>query len=411
LLARAHRPDVLLEHALVNEDAEALRAQLRPAGLVAFVADGAMLARRSGVDDRPLEGAEAVPFRAPDALRVTLEAPNAGPVTGMGVREGVTLIVGGGYHGKSTLLRALERGVYNHRPGDGREFVVTVPDAVKVRAEDGRAVGGVDISPFIGTLPGGRDTRAFTTPNASGSTSQAAAILEAVEVGATLLLVDEDTAATNFMIRDRRMQELVPAAAEPITPFVDRVRELYERWGVSSVLVIGGSGDYLDVADTVVGMRDYRAADLTAEARRVASRVPTGRRPEAPAPLAGRPARVVEPGSLDPRRGRRERSVKARGTHTVSVGVETIDLSAVEQLVHPAQAEALAHALLRLHGLVDGRRTVAELLGHVERTLSEEGLDALDARRTGGLAGFRRFELAAALNRARKLRARPATDT
>ncbi|MFQ5874523.1 MAG: P-loop domain-containing protein, partial [Dehalococcoidia bacterium] len=198
---------VLWQHVQTCEDADHLRGQLDSLGLAAFVADDSILPRRSGVDDRPLSG--AVPFRSPDSLRLEVILPNRGAVTGMGIHRGVTLIVGGGFHGKSTLLRALERGVYNHLPGDGRELVVTEPTAVKVRAEDGRSVVGVDISPFIDSLPGGVDTRGFSTTNASGSTSQAANIAEALEAGGRLLLVDEDTSATNFMIRDRRMQALV----------------------------------------------------------------------------------------------------------------------------------------------------------------------------------------------------------
>ncbi|HSM61283.1 MAG TPA: ABC-ATPase domain-containing protein, partial [Longimicrobiales bacterium] len=288
LVFSAHDADEVRLHADTNEDAEALRGALPGLGLVAFVADGAVLPRRSGVDDRPLEGPDVVPFASPDTLRVEVELPNAGGVSGMGVPRGVTLIVGGGFHGKSTLLRALEAGVWNHRPGDGRERVVTRADAVKVRAEDGRAVAGVDISPFIDGLPFGRDTRGFSTPMASGSTSQAAAIVEALEAGTGLLLVDEDTSATNFMIRDRRMQELVPKEGEPITPFVDRVRDLAEP-GVSTVLVVGGSGDYLDVADTVIRMRDYLPSEVTERAREVAAAHPTGRARERGAPL-GAPA-------------------------------------------------------------------------------------------------------------------------
>ncbi|NND84211.1 MAG: ABC-ATPase domain-containing protein, partial [Acidimicrobiia bacterium] len=251
LKAAAHPAENVERCAAANEDADALRSALKPRGLVAFVADGAHLPRRSGVEDTPLDGEAVVPFASPPSFRVTIDLPNAGAVTGMGIPEGVTLIVGGGFHGKSTVLQALQLGVYNHRPSDGRELVVSRADAVKIRAEDGRSVAGVDISPFIDGLPGGRDTEGFTTENASGSTSQAAAIMEAWEAGAGVLLVDEDTSATNFMIRDRRMQELVPPEGEPITPFIDRVRALHREHGVSSVLVVGGSGDYLDVADHV----------------------------------------------------------------------------------------------------------------------------------------------------------------
>ena len=240
LRARSVGHQDIRQHALTNEDADALRAELVARSWVTFVADGAKLARRSGVDDRPLLGDTAIPFSTPVGLTAEVELPNAGTVRGMAIPRGVTLIVGGGYHGKSTLLRAIERGVYNHCYGDGRESVVTDPSAVTIRAEDGRSVAGVDISAFIGTLPQGQDTRAFSTPNASGSTSQAAAIVEALEAGATTLLIDEDTAATNFMIRDRRMQALIPKKEEPITPLIDRVRSLWETRGVSCVIVLGG---------------------------------------------------------------------------------------------------------------------------------------------------------------------------
>ena len=228
LCAESYPAEELLLHAEVNEDADALRSLLPEMGLVAFVADGAVLPRRSGIEQAPMLD-RAVPFESPASLRVHVDLPNAGSASGAGIPRGVTLIVGGGYHGKSTLLEALERGVYNHRPGDGRERVVSDPTAVKIRAKDGRSISGVDISPFIGPLPLGQGTRRFDSADASGSTSQAAAIVEAVEAGAGTLLVDEDTAATNFMIRDRRMQALVPRDLEPITPFVDRVRLLHSR--------------------------------------------------------------------------------------------------------------------------------------------------------------------------------------
>jgi len=405
LLGSAHDPSELLRHAETNEDAEHLRAALAARGLVAFVADGALLPRRSGVDDRPLGGSDVVPFRSPASLRVVLEAPNAGPVAGMGVPLGITLVVGGGFHGKSTLLRALEAGVYNHRPGDGRERVVSDPDTVKVRAEDGRSVAGVDISAFIDGLPLGQDTHRFTTPNASGSTSQAATIVEALESGARALLVDEDTSATNFMLRDRRMQSLVPKDAEPITPFVDRVREIHQALGVSTVLVLGGSGDYLDVADTVVAMRRYEPHDVTAEARSVATANPTGREREAGPPLRHPAPRVVEGSCLDPRRGRRAVHVKVPDLRTLLFGTDTVDLGAVEQIVSRSQVRAIGDALALLAHTLEGRRlTIPELLGEVEARVADGGLDVLDQRRPGDLSAFRRHELAAALNRLRSLR-------
>lgn len=397
----------LRRHVEVVEDARALRGQLMARGLVAFVADGSYLPRRSGVDDRPLPFDRAVPFRSPDSLRITLEAPHAGAVTGMGVPAGVTLIVGGGFHGKSTLLHAIERGVYDHIPGDGRERVVTVPGAVKVRAEDGRSVAGTDISNFIGELPGGQDTRHFVTANASGSTSQAAAIVEALEVGATCLLLDEDTSATNLMIRDARMQMLVPDEYEPILPYIDRARELASEQGISTILVLGGSGDYLDVADTVIAMHEFLPEDVTTRARQVAREYPTDRR------RSGRPwrpiaPRVPLPASLDPSRGRRAVTVKARTEERVLFGAEEVELSAVEQLVEAAQSRAIGQALAWARGrAIDGRRTVAEAAVEIMAVLEREGLDAVQAELTGELAAFRIFELAAFLSRVRSLETRP----
>ena len=392
------------QHATTNEDASALRAELAARDWVAFVADGANLPRRSGVDDRPLLGDTAIPFSTPAGLTAEVELPNAGVIRGMAIPRGVTLIVGGGYHGKSTLLRAIERGVYNHCCGDGRESVVTDASAVTIRAEDGRSVAGVDISAFIGTLPQGRDTRTFSTPNASGSTSQAAGIVEAIEAGATTLLIDEDTAATNFMIRDRRMQALIPKQEEPITPLVDRVRSLWETHGVSCVIVLGGSGDYLDVADTVVAMKEFRPSDVTAEARRVASELPTGRKEEEPGPIQAFRTRLPNPTSVDPSTQKRDAEIKVLGGHSLVFGKETIALSAVAQLVSRAQTLAVGRGLLLARTrFMDGRRSVSEILNLVTEVIEKDGLDELDDRKVGDLAQFRPMELAAALNRLRTL--------
>lgn len=403
-------PDALRTQAGALEDAVALRQQLTGQGLVGFVADGAHLPRRSGVDDRPLEGARVVPFRSPESLRVALETPNAGTVTGMGIPEGVTLIVGGGYHGKSTLLRALERGVYDHVPGDGRERVVAVAAAVKVRAEDGRRVAGTDISNFIGSLPGGDDTTQFETDNASGSTSQAAAIVEALEVGASCLLLDEDTSATNFMIRDARMQALIASEHEPITPFIDRARQLHRDLGVSTMVVVGGSGDYFDVADTIIAMRDYVPREVTAQAREVAQEFPTRRRHEGGSWSPLRPRRVA-PSSIDPRRGRREVSIRIRSVDRVEFGREYVDLGSVEQTVELAQTRAMAHALERARNRAfQEGGSLAEGLRRVMAEIEEDGLEVVHPHLIGELSAFRIFELTAFLNRLRTLETGPAGE-
>ena len=391
-------------HVNTTEDADWLRSQLATKALVAFVGDGAVLPRRSGVDDRPLQ-TQVETFQSPASRQVTFDCPHAGKVTGMGVPEGVTLIVGGGYHGKSTLLRAIEQGVYNHIPGDGRERVLTHPDAVKIRAEDGRSVVGVDISSFINHLPQGRSTQQFSTPNASGSTSQAANILEAIEAKARVLLVDEDTAATNFMIRDRRMQALIAKDQEPITPLIDKVRQLYTDYGISTILVMGGSGDYFEVADTVIAMENFQPREVTAEAKAIAQIYATDRQSEGGDTFGDFTPRVIVPESIDASRGRREVSFKVRGVDGLLFGSDEIDLAAVEQLIEPGQVRAIASAIVyaQRHYL-DGERSLSEVLDAVMADITAAGLDSLTDRSSGDLVRCRRFELAAAINRLRSLR-------
>ncbi len=404
LCYKSNRPEIIQRFVETNEDADALRGQLQERGLIAFVADGAILPRRSGVDNRPLSGSNVVPFQSPDNLRTSFDLPNRGIMTGMGIPAGVTLIVGGGFHGKSTLLNALEQGIYNHRPGDGRELVVMDGDAVKIRAEDGRYVAGVNISPFINNLPYSQDTIAFNSDNASGSTSQAANIIEALELGATVLLIDEDTAATNFMIRDQRMQALVAKAKEPITPFVDKVRQLYEEQGVSTVLVIGGSGDYFEVADLVIAMDGYMPYDVTAKATAIAHQHQQVRQREGGETFGTVTPRVPLPRSLNPRKGRRDVNVKTRGLRTVRFGEETIDLGAVAQLVDDSQTRALAAALVYgWEKYMDGKRPLSNILNLIMADIEQHGLDILDRRKVGDWAAFRIFELGAALNRLRTL--------
>lgn len=392
------------------EDSDALRSALPGLGLIGFVADGAVLPRGSGVDDRPATGGGVVPFSSPEGLRVTVGLPNAGTVAGMGLREGVSLVVGGGFHGKSTLLRALETGIWDHVPGDGRELVVSLPGTVKLRAEDGRRVERVDVHAFVGHLPDGSDTTDFSTDNASGSTSQAASLCEAVEAGARVLLIDEDTAATNLMIRDARMQSLVAKEREPLTPLVDSVRSLHRDHGVSTVLVMGGSGDYLEVADRVLMMDAYRPSDVTERAREVAA-VPTGRRAEAetfPAVVHRRP----QPDSLEAEsRGRRR--VRSRGEDALTFGEHEVDLRSVEQIAdaHQVAGIGLALDLLVRKGYVDGTRTLAEALDLLDADLADAGAEALLAVRDEDFAVPRRFETAAALNRVRGLRVTRAAAT
>ena len=401
------RGDRLVRHIATLEDHRALTATVARNGWVSFLADGAILPRRSGVSDEPLDG--GVPLQAPDSMAATVELPHAGSVRGTVVEAGVSVIVGGGYHGKSTLLSAIERGVYPHVPGDGRELVATVPDAVKVRAADGRAVTGVDLTPFISHLPAGRDTASFTTRNASGSTSQAASIIEAVEAGSTALLLDEDTSATNLLIRDSRMRELVAAEREPITPLVDRITALFRQRGVSTVMVMGGSGDYLDVADRVLLMDAYHLRDVTEQARRVVA--------DQPRPLteledfAAPRQRVPEPAPPRTRRG--PVRTRAQGTSTLILDREDIDISDVGGVTDPGQAEAIAYALRALlEQRFDGVSPLRECLDDLEALLNDEGLDALtdERERPAFLVRPRMVDVGAAVSRYRRLELADRTD-
>lgn len=414
------------------DDQRAAREQMEASDLVAFVANGSILPRESGVSQRPLNGALA--FEAPVEQRVVLDLPHRGKVAGMGIKRGVTLIVGGGYHGKSTLLRALQDGVYNHVAGDGRELVLTDSSAVKLRAEDGRAVSGVDISLFIRDLPDGRDTSRFSTVDASGSTSQAAASVEAWEAGARALLIDEDTSATNFMVRDALMEAVVAREFEPITPFVERVRDLWERAGVSSIIVAGSSGAYFSVADAVLQMDRYCVHDITAHARAVCMELevpatpraagfalPAGNREIAVAPVAsGTDSARGDRGGHDDRGGRGARGgyggrgagrgpkpdrikVRTSGCEELQVGRGSADVRLVEQLVDPCQARALAQ-LVRMGaqaGILVQGKPVAKAVDELMALLDREGWCALAERDyvACGLALPRPQELAAVLNR------------
>lgn len=402
LLYRQLPMEALRQHIATNEDADWLRQQLSLQGLVAFVADGSILPRQSGVDVCPL--ADAIPFRSPASLQVEFQCPHRGRTTGLGIPQGITLIVGGGFHGKSTLLKAIELGIYNHIPGDGREFVVTDADAVKIRAEEGRPVTHLDLSPFINQLPYGQSTTTFSTTNASGSTSQAANIIEALALKAKVLLVDEDTTATNLMIRDRRMQSLIAKEQEPITPFIDQIQPLSTDYGVSSILVMGGSGDYFEVANTVISMSAYRPENVTEQAHAIATQYPSDRTCETGPPIQGNTPRILhlDPAALEWKG--RPAKVKVHDLRQIILGKDVIDVSQVEQLVESGQLNAIAAAILFLHQQAPVNASLVSLIQDVMAKIEAEGLSSLSCFPEGDFVYFRRFELAAALNRWRSLR-------
>ncbi len=393
----------LRDHVILYRDQEELRSKLIGAGLVAFVGNGAILPRCSGDSDAPLEHG-AVPFMSPPGLEVTFQLQSGRIVTGMGIPQGVTVIVGGGYHGKSTLLRALERGVYPHIAGDGREWVITSSDAVTIRAEDERAITGVNISPFITNLPSGTDTQRFSTTSASGSTSQAANLMEALEAGATTLLIDEDISATNFMFRDLLMRQLIPSTSEPITPFIDRVRTLLAERNVSTILVAGGSGSFFTVADHVIALDKYQPHDVTAKAWAIAE-IPKPQTASTNTHLFQLMPRLLDAHSLAAHG--KQKPAKAKGRTTIQYGKNIIDLAAVAQLVDSAQTEAIARALDKLaKSTAYQERELTELVADLIKGIDSAGLDWLSPfpGHPGHLARPRPYEIHAAVNRYRKLR-------
>ena len=402
-LLAASCPKESLERVLyLADDQLYIRQQLKERELVAFVADGAVLPRKSGVSAQPMK--DAVAFESPQEMAVTLQLPHRGELRGMGIRKGVTLIVGGGYHGKSTLLEALEKGVYDHIAGDGREYVLTDDSAMKLRAEDGRSIQQVDISMFIRNLPGGKDTSHFYTEDASGSTSQAAATVEAVEMGAKVFLIDEDTSATNFMIRDELMQRVVSRDMEPIIPFIDRVRELYEDYGISTILVAGRCGSYFHKADCILQMNRYRPVEITALAKKEAEQFPytLGSAPEAGKPDFHRVIKADQAFAKDDRI-----KMKTMGLDGFSINKETVDMRYVEQLADSEQLTALSHILKHMKcRSFDGRKTMQQTVEALYEEVEKNGFAAFCPGREslpGNLAMPRRQELYAALNRCREL--------
>lgn len=395
------------------EDQQAIREHLQEMGLVAFVANGSVLPRESGISSRPMKGAKK--FVSPESLEVTMELPHKGVICGMGIRKGITLIVGGGYHGKSTILTALELGVYNHIAGDGREYVIADDTAVKLRSEDGRFIKNVDISMFINDLPSKTNTHDFSTKDASGSTSQAAGIVESIEAGSHLFLLDEDTSATNFMVRDAFMQKVVSPDKEPITPFLSRARALYENLGISTILVAGSSGAFFHIADTVIQMDCYEPVDITDKAKMLCKEFPIMEEKAKPFVIP-QSQRIMEKDrdGATKRRDYRSGAVKTNapeqlklkrlGADSFAIGKQTVDLRYQEQLIDGEQTAALGLLLkYAVEHLVDGKRTIAEIVELLQKKLEEEGMQAVAERGeiSGGYVVPRKQEIYACFNRYR----------
>lgn len=380
--------------------------------LVAFIANDAKLPRQSGVDDRPSMSEFIKTFQSPTSLQIKIPLRDGRSVTGMGIKEGITCITGGGYHGKSTLLQALLAGVYAHIPGDGREYVVTREDAFFIRAEEGRSIRNVDISAFISDLPNGLKTACFSSDNASGSTSQAANIVEAIESGSRLLLFDEDTCATNFLVRDELIKKILDDAQEPIKPLYSTVRSLWEKHHVSMIFVVGGLGYFLQKADTCLLMDNYRCDDITAKVR---DRLGPIAKEDTPSPDFAISRRLAA-GNFDPCyiNQRLNKTIPKRikdlrnAPKQLEYGMDLINLEAVAQIAEAPQMLAIGYCLLALRTQLkqsgDKPETIRFWIDRMESEISKHGLAFLEPDYPGTLSMPRKYELAAAINRIRSLR-------
>lgn len=391
----------------LKEDQRVIREELKKRGLIAFVANGSILPRQSGNSDLPMK--DAVPFQSPKSMEITIQLRHRGSITGMGIRKGITLIAGGGYHGKSTLLEALEKGVYDHIAGDGREFVITDDTAWKLRAEDGRKIKDVDISLFINHLPNGRNTRRFSTLDASGSTSQAANIIEAIEAKSQVLLIDEDTSATNFMVRDELMQRVIQKDKEPITPFLERARDLYEKAGISTILVVGSCGSYFYIADQIIQMDNYCPVDITEKTRKLLKEY---KKPDCEAEGFALPSekRSISFGSSVVRRKNyrgtgmveEHEKLKVMGRESLMLGKEQLDLRYLEQLADREQTQTLGYLLKYAKEQYSGKTTdLTALMESLIRKLEKEGIGSVSGQKEipAGMAMPRRQEIYACFNR------------
>jgi predicted ABC-class ATPase len=395
----------LEKHIKIAEDAEYLRSRLDSLNLVAFIADNSILPRKSGTSDKPLDKNTAIPFKSPESLLVEIDLPHLGKTKGMGIPKGITLIVGGGYHGKSTLLDAIAMGIYNHIPGDGREICISDFSTIKVRAYSGRYIEKVDISAFINNLPMQKNTARFSTENASGSTSQAASIMEAIEAGTNVFLMDEDTCAANFMIRDKKMQKLIEKDDEPITTFIDKVEELYLEKKISTVLVLGGIGDYFDVSNLVIQMKNYNPIDVTIRAHEISRSAADKRLHEGKEhQINPNNKRIPVKGCIDPYNDYNKKSVYSTEINRINFGRNIIDLTDMEQLIELSQTKAIGEAILYLGKYIDGKASLKEIIHNLMYSLGKNGLDVLSDKKSGYFAGFRGLELAFAVNRLREFK-------
>ena len=386
------------------EDADRVRQILPTRGWVSYLAEGAMLCRL-GHSDLP-DFNRIIPLAIDSDLILEVEVPNTGSVRGIGIPAGITVILGDAYSGRIELMRALASGVYNHIPGDGREMVITVPDAVYVAAEAGRSIQKVDVSPFITELPSSADPKHYTCPQADRTAAQAASTVEAMEVGARVLMFDESESCAEFLGSDSRLAYVSGGSKRNVTPLALRARQIADEMGIS--IVVAGSTsvtEFIPIADTVLRIHDFKIQDVTKQAKQIAITVDTAGTEPAEIGNLLEKGRWVAPSSIDPSTGCRDAKIAAPETHLLEFGRSLIDLSQNAQLADIHQTKTIGRILYYAKNrYLEESRPIREVLDLVDRDLSTEGLESLSRDLQGDLARPRRYEIAAALNRLETLR-------
>jgi predicted ABC-class ATPase len=388
------------------EDADRVRQTLATLGLVGFVGEGSLLAREQGSDEPDLS--HIAPFEVADDARTEIDVPNAGKIAGLGIPAGLTVVLGDAANGRKDFMSALAAGVFNHIPGDGRETVITVSDAVQVAVDRDRVVQEVNITPFLTESENGNPA-SYSTRSADSFISQAAATIEALEVGARVLIVDENTSASAFLTTDARVAGLL--GATPRASLAQRARQMVDELGIS--LVIGGENlvaEYIPIADTVLKVEDFQVTNITEEAKALNLALP----PEAPvvnlAPMLAR-SRWIMPSSIDAAVGSKDVVISALDLNAIQFGRSVIELDSVPQIADESQTLTIGLLLYyaKLRYMQEGY-PLREMLDMIDRDLSSEGLGTISRDLRGDLARPRRYELAAALNRLPTFRVSHATE-
>lgn len=379
------------------EDADRLRQHLGASGQVGFLGEGALVARVTGEDSPDYE--RLTPVEIDEGLVEEVEVPHAGTIRGINIPSGLTLILGESNSGRVDIMDAISQGIYNHIPGDGRETVVTVADAVNIRSEVGRCVQNVDISAFASELPDGGNPAAYSTVSAGSFTSQAASTVEALEAGARVLLFDEHSSSSTFLSSDTRVSPLLGASSR--NTLAARARQIVDELGIS--IVVAGSSlvaEFIPIADKILKVENFCISDITEEAKALEI-VPSSVANDTAtlSSLLSR-SRWVMPSSIDPSVGREDLVICTDDQSYIQFGRSIVDLSEIRQIADVDQARAIGFVLYyaKLRYMDEGY-PVREILDLVDRDLSNEGLNALASDLRGDFARPRRYEVAAALNR------------